>query len=107
VSEPNVNWYYLDFELWAGAPGSVPFGSNSGSVRPIAKKSWRELKGIGFAIRRGQPTQDIHLRLRYEGPSSDGLAPPKVEVATHRIGDIVLGGRKSVTIPIPWEYRGR
>ncbi len=107
ASEPNVNWYYLDFELWAGAPGSVPFGSNSGTLRPIAKKSWRELRGIGFAIRRGQPTRDIHLRLRYEGPSSDGLTPPKVEVATHRIGDIVLGGRRSVTIPIPWEYRSR
>jgi hypothetical protein len=107
ASDPHVNWYYLDFELWAGAPGNVPFGSNSGTVRPIAKKSWRELKGTGFAIRRGQPTQNIHLRLRYEGPSSDGLAPPKVEVATHRIGDIVLGGRKSVTIPIPWEYRSR
>jgi hypothetical protein len=107
ASEPNVNWYYLDFELWAGAPGSVPFGSNSGTFRPIVKKSWRELRGIGFAIRRGQPTRDIHLRLRYEGPSSDGLAPPKVEVATHRIGDIVLGGRRSVTIPIPWEYRSR
>ena len=107
ASEPSVNWYYLDFELWAGAPANVPFGSNSGTFRPIAKKSWRELKGIGFVIRRGQPTQDMHLRLRYEGPSSDGLTPPKVEVATHRIGDIVLGGRRSVTVPIPWEYRRR
>jgi hypothetical protein len=107
ASEPSVNWYYLDFELWAGAPGNIPFGSNSGTLRPITKKSWRELRGVGFAIRGGQPTRDLHLRLRYEGPSSDGLTPPKVEVATYRIGDIVLGGRRSVTVPIPWEYRSR
>jgi hypothetical protein len=107
ASEPSVNWYYLDFELWAGAPGNIPFGSNSGTFRPIAKKSWRDLRGVGFAIRAGQPTRDLHLRLRYEGPSSDGLTPPKVEVATFRIGDIVLGGRRSVTVPIPWEYRTR
>ena len=30
-----------------------------------------------------------------------------IEIATYRVGDIFLGGRRSVTVPIPWEYRSR
>jgi hypothetical protein len=104
VPEPAVNWYYLDFELWAGPPpGDLPFGVSGGWTRPLDKKSWRDLKRGGFAVRRGQPTQDLYLRLRYEGPSNaQGTGPPSVEVLNYRVGDVALGGRRRMNLSVPW-----
>ena len=47
----------------------------------------------------------IPEEMRYETMPPEH--PHAVEVATFRIGDIVLGGRRSVTVSIPWEYRNR
>jgi hypothetical protein len=104
VPEPRANWYNLDFELWAGSPpGDVPFGVSTGWRRPLDKRSWQDLKRGGFVVRRGQPTQDLHLRLRYEGPSnSQGTGPPSVEVLNYRVGDVTLGGRRRMNLNVPW-----
>jgi hypothetical protein len=104
LPEPRANWYYLDFELWAGSPpGDVPFGTSSGWRSPLDRKSWQGLKHGGFEVRRGQPTQDLYLRLRYEGPSnSQGTGPPRVEVLNYRVGDVALGGRRRMNLSVPW-----
>jgi hypothetical protein len=94
------NWYYLDFELWAGVP-ERHFGSNLGGNRPIQTTSWKELRGGGFAISAHDANQDLWLRYRYEGPSGESLGPPYSEIRQIHVGAIEPGARKRLSLRIP------
>jgi hypothetical protein len=94
------NWYYLDFELWAGEP-EKHFGSDSGGKRPIRTTSWNELRGGGFAISAHEANQDLWLRYRYEGPSGEDLGPPYSEIRQIHVGAIEPGARKRLSLRIP------
>jgi hypothetical protein len=104
-SDPGVSWYYLDFELWNGSPEGIPFQTKyEGDPQPIAQKSWNDLRGSGFAVPADQAAQDLYLRLKYEGPSSTDLAPPKVEFRTYQLGALDPGGRRGIRVAIPGEF---
>jgi hypothetical protein len=98
--EYEQNWYYLDFELWAGEP-EKHFGSDLDGNRPIRTTSWNELRGGGFAISAHDANQDLWLRYRYEGPSGESLGPPYSEIRQIHVGAIEPGARKRLSLRIP------
>lgn len=95
----NHNWFYLDFELWAGAPQGA-MGARDGP-QPLGRKSYRELNG-GFRMPAHEAASAMTLRYRYEGPASgDGLTPPYSEVHEMTVEPIAQGSRRTVPLTIP------
>ena len=93
------NWFYLDFELWAGEPDGG-WGAGSGQ-QPLLKKSYRDLRG-GFRIPAAQASSAMTLRYRYEGPApGDALVPPYAEVHTVPVDAVPAGGRQRLALEIP------
>lgn len=93
------NWFYLTFEVWAGAPQGY-VGEREGP-QPLARKQWGEMHG-GFALRAHEAAGDLTLRYHYEGPASgDGLNPPYNETQTLSLGALAPGTRRRVALSIP------
>lgn len=91
------DWYYLDFELWAGPP-SQTFSRNYEGTQPLQVKRWGEFHG-GLTIPAESARKDLRLRYHYEGQNGDN--PPYWEVRTFHVGAIEPGTRKRLYLRIP------
>lgn len=88
--------FYPEFELWDGLPGDV-----DSRGRIMARKFWNELKGSGFAIKRGQPSGNLYLRMRYYDTVGN-YTPVLAGEKSYRVGGVSLGGRSHMYLSVPW-----
>ena len=95
----NQSWFYLDFELWAGAP-AADMGAREGP-QPLMRKAYRELNG-GFRIPASASGTPLVLRYRYEGPAAGvELGPPYVELDEILVEPVEAGTRRRLRLSIP------
>ncbi|MEI9991269.1 MAG: hypothetical protein WDM86_14635 [Rhizomicrobium sp.] len=94
---PQVNWFYLNYELWPGPPGDIPFGGSAESgQRPIVSARYAD----DFAIPAADASSDLYLRYRFEGPSG------AVSQTVH-VGPLEAGRRRVLTLDVPWQAQPR
>ncbi len=95
---PQASWFYLNYELWPGPPGDIPFGGSAESgQRPIVSASYAD----NFAIPAAEASSDLYLRYRFEGPSASGEGPPSAVIQTVHVGPLEAGRRRVLTLDLP------